>query len=335
MDQIVLVQCSDAHFQSRFDSPGDGFVDGWRSHSLTLCRGFQAAIRQVRLDLRLQKTKAVYFLMCGDLSSFGSHGNFSAGHAFFRGRRPINLDYPGVTVGLALPDDLLRMVPGNHDHWKGRPLPVQKRYNTNLFPTQFRTTPWWDHTIVDGSLCIDLFGIDSNSDMRERIVGGRWDTTLARGKVSQYELQHLDTHLEAAANLKDIPYRVRLVMVHHSFTVPPQLFDAQQLERGSADTLINLARKHAVSGFLTGHVHTSNVSLLATPEPGQGQRACWEIRSATTLQGPERFQDENGFFVHQFSVEGLAVRWRLWQYTWAPSAGKFANVMGQGPLAEL
>jgi hypothetical protein len=331
MDQIVLVHCSDMHFQSRFDSAGDGFFKGWRSHSVTLCRGFQAALRLAQQNLKLPATTPLYVLMSGDLSAFGSYGDFAAGHAYFRGKRPLNLDRPVFELGLGLPNHLLRMIPGNHDHWKGRPLPIHRRHNAGLFPTQFRTTPWWDHHLVEGDLRVDLFGVDSNSAMREGRLRGRWDTSLARGRISDDELRKLDSALKASAQATDIPCRIRVVMVHHSFSVPPQLLEAQQLHRMSARMLLYLARKHRVSAFLTGHVHTSDIKLLAVHEHG----GCWEFRSATTVQGPERHQEENGFFIHQIVRVGRRVWWRLWQYVWAPGIGAFINGDPTKPLAEL
>jgi 3',5'-cyclic AMP phosphodiesterase CpdA len=329
MDQIALVQCSDLHFQSRFDSTGDGLFDGWRSQSVTLCRGFQAALTLARQDMKLPREVLLHVLMCGDLSCFGSNGDFAAGHAYFRGRRPLNLDRPLFELGLALPNHLLRMIPGNHDHWKGRPLPFHKRHNSDLFPTQFRTTPWWDRHLIAGDLRIDLFGIDSNSAMREQFLAGRWDTTLARGRISQGEIRQLDHDLAASLEAADQPCRIRVVMVHHSFSVPPNMVDAQQLQRDSADMLLYLARKHRIFAFLTGHVHTSDIKLLASHDQG----GCWEFRSATTLQGPEQHQEENGFFIHQIFRERNSILWRLWQYVW--SAGKGAFINGNGPLAEL
>ena len=95
------------------------------------------------------------------------------------------------------------------------------------------------------------------------------------------------------------------------------MLGAQKLHDDSAKRLLDLADKYNITAILTGHIHTSRV----WPYRVRAHRpVIWEMRCATTLQGPAGRQTEQGFFVHQLVLEDDRIKWHLWQYLWRGDA---------------
>ena len=172
----------------------------------------------------------------------------------------------------------------------------------------------------------DLFGVDSNSAMRESFVGGRWDTTLARGKISDAELRQLDLDLTASRKEQD-GLRIRVVMVHHSFSAPSRLLDAQQLHPQSVEMLLYLAK---TSDFCLSHGSCAFEQYHATRsrEATVFRISYCDNRPRTRARpgGKRLFHPPGGARAERGAVEVVAIRLE---------AGDGAFINGMEPLAEL
>src|SRR5439155_16583024 len=217
---------------------------------------------------------------------------------------------PQAETGMAAPDNRIAAVPGNHDHWGGQKSIWPRAYSPYIFPDHFRRAPWyklWTSSL--GTLQLEIYGIDSNSGLKDQQKSLR-----ARGGFSREQLVALE-NLLIKNGKEEIPqgvYRIRAIITHHSlwYTSRLQVLGLEELDDTSRDDLLALAERHHVSAVLTGHTHDSG---LIPPKAWP----VWELRSAATLKGPAKSGlRARGFLAHRLSIGRDGPTWSVWRLHW-------------------
>lgn len=315
MEQIVLIQMSDAHFEADLLNRRFGWIGGYRAHDVLLCLGFQTALRHVRQVTELTENEHPTLLLSGDLTATGMPGEFSAGDLFLRGQRPVDFDDPLSCIGLLLRPTQICTIPGNHDHWDGQTLPPGA-YNHNIIGQHFQSTPW--RLPIDShphkKLVLELFAIDSNSGMKHSATVV--DRLRARGKIADEEFDDLE-HLLKRRKEPSHQTVVRAITVHHPFSINARipLLDAQPLNSKSRARLTSIASQYGISAVLNGHTHRFYFEGHTAGSHSHSAKF-WEMRCASTFQGPAAAKNQ-GFLVHQLQLQDAdKVVWRVWLYRW-------------------
>ena len=309
MEPISFVQISDVHFGTALLSTAYGWIGGYAPHAFVLCSALPVAFADARVLTGLGDDQPLYLVVSGDLTAGGYACEFAVAHAFLRTRPRIQRSAPGNLFGLAMPDDHLAAVPGNHDHWRGapkfRPPPA---YSPKTIRAQFRRTPWRKRWPSQGPTGVELFGVDSNSGL-----AGTATNTFAKGAISTTEFDELDALLTASVGSG----LVKAIVCHHSLSYAGGVFDARPLDDFSRERLLAIAAQHRVSAILTGHTHDFDFTRrdVADPRSAANIRAVWELRSASTLQGPPK-PARQGFLLHRIGESGASLRWSSWRYMW-------------------
>ena len=192
---LAFAHISDLHFSDVMLDRKRYLTRHQGPHDPIYCNALHNALNRIRLQMRLGPTDQIGIVVSGDITRTGDVGEFGVAHTFMR-ERPRMSRQNGNRFGLGVDDDHLGVVPGNHDQWQGRggygnfALGVPS-INPALIGVQFRQTPWHKRwTSADGSVSVDLFGIDSSSDFR---AGQR--NYFQRGTISSQELADLDSKL--------------------------------------------------------------------------------------------------------------------------------------------
>jgi hypothetical protein len=284
MDRILLFHLSDLHFGSGFLGTSDPRV-GLGGHEIGLCEPLQLALKEAPFeDFHItQEDKLVYFIG-GDLTRSGSLHDFQLVFTALFSQLEWFKDLTGtvdaVELGLTLADTY--SIPGNHDHWKGKPVQLYPypifppAYHAGIFPDLMATTPWRQPIpSANGKFILELFGIDSSEGLRGQSTNFR-----ARGKLSQEELhgvknpaggvvrKGLEQLLDDArsAEAADHVPRLRAVGCHHSFGNRNGLADAWPLDGNSITNLLQLCRKFKVHAVLTGHALLSQLAAKSAKQ---------------------------------------------------------------------
>jgi hypothetical protein len=324
MDQIVLLHCSDVHFgeipaNNRFHRWGP--MKAQNAHDFLLCLGLRPALEDMRDLTDLTDDQEVKIVVSGDLTLAGGDKEFLVGHSFLRSlyrvRREPASDVAGFDIqsnGNA--EDLpLRAVPGNHDHWWGSRFMWGN--NPNIRGAHFRDTPWllsWR----TGALVLEVGGLDSCAgiDPRQRNVKQIGSLDLSKG--GEFKILKDSLRQSNANGLPDgVARRVRVIVVHHSLAYAGGLRGALKLDDDSKQALLELAEEFQIAAYLTGHTHDF---FFEPPFPTlpNGSHRVYELRSASTLQGPHDRHDPEppGFWAHKVSFDGKQVKWTAWRYYW-------------------
>jgi 3',5'-cyclic AMP phosphodiesterase CpdA len=305
LEQVCVLHLSDLHTNHIIANNQFGWVPGWRAHEFLLCKALSASIENIRSDLEMEG-KPLRLVVSGDLTATGGAKEFPVAHSLLRSLWRVRRLMPGGEVGFRVVDEQMAVVAGNHDQWNGQTTPPVS-LNAGLAPSHFRRTPWkkeWR----EGSLVIEVFGIDSNAGL----TGTNW---RARGRYAEEDLVKLRDLLESAndAPPKGSESRVRVIVTHHSpsYLAPvySRPFHCTELDPRSREDLVKICEDHRVTAVLTGHTHDFLFKRL-TPRSGGPM----ELRSASALQGPESRVPAPGFLVHRVKKEKSQTIWAAWRY---------------------
>jgi hypothetical protein len=324
MSNIALLHCSDLHIGQEPGNDQFEKIPLFRlanAHALPLGRGLREVVDDVAVQCGLGEDEDAYIVMSGDLTARGHAKEFVVAHSFLRSfwrevRSPEN-QLAGMDVRDSLNDSAPRLaaVSGNHDQWKGKSYRNNVGYNPNLKGTHFRAT-YWRRAWQSGELELELYGLDSNAGLSTTFsLNQRGQLDLSKnGEVDQLEA-YLGKN-QSPILPDGIRYQVRALVLHHSLA-------SSGLRRDSRDRLLALAETYHIAAILTGHTH----DFLANPMdtmPNK-QRKVYELRSASTMQGPEnRSRPSPGFLAHRIFVDGNRVRWKAWRYKWDSWTQSFA-----------
>lgn len=318
---LAFAHISDLHFSDVMLERKRYLTRHQGPHDPIYCKGLQNALNRIRLAAGLRKDEQMGVVVSGDLTRTGSMGEFGVAQTFMREHPRMSRQHNN-RFGIAVDDDHLGAVPGNHDQWQGQGgyarfaagVPAS---NPALRGVQFKPTPWhkrWN--APDRSVALDLFGIDSSSDFSQ---GQR--NYFQRGTISDHELNQLEDLLRGTPVE---PHVARAVVCHHSIAFKTVSQQMEALDAASRARLVRICRGQRVSAILTGHTHDLRCEPIATGA-GQGTRELWELRSGATVAVPPvalpgQAPQVPGFLVHSIRASGAKVSWTARQVAWGLNA---------------
>ena len=320
-DPIVLAHISDLHFGEVLANNLFSFrskVLHYPPHDFTLVLDFPNALEYIRVNLLdLADEELINIVMSGDVTATGLPTEFAVAHALLRSRVRIKREGLSRHAGFATPDDQIGAVPGNHDHFNGLQFMSRPRaYTASIFPDHFRLTPWVkEWRCLSGKLTLELHGIDSNSGLVPRRTNFR-----AKGSFATTELDLLEENLKRSDSRAAEPgnVRVRALVTHHSlmYAGVGAAFGAVALDYASRNKLLEIAAKYKIKVIMTGHTHDAAFHPHQVTDPNGIMNEAWEIRSATTFQGPAR-PNKQGFWCHVIWLSDEGPQWYGWRFHWA------------------
>lgn len=318
IDQIVLVQISDPHCAAEILNSTFSWVPGQSGHDVLLMDALALAMDDVWTHFGLRSRDDLYLVMSGDLSRFGLPEEFATGVALFHGFLPSPGTHPSMGIGTGLSMQRLLLIPGNHDHWGGRPrlLINYGAHNPRIYGSlstpraPFEPLPWrFRMTSTMQGFRLHLYGLDSNSGLE-----GKTHNVRAGGCINPAEIARLHRMIldEQPSNQRVL----RAITLHHPVTRDWHEPLLGPLDRPSWKLLHPLIAKHGITALLTGHTHRTCHERYG---PGREMRrfACWEHRAPTVLQGPAAL-GKQGFLVHRLTNEKGSpyISWLTEEYTW-------------------
>ena len=328
--QVAFVQWSDLHVGTGLlPRPEDfwGFPrSGYNPHDFRLLQPLELALADAPRLVGLPTGTPMEMVISGDITQFGTDNDYATSLALLHQRWQWSFDVPGRWLGFALPRDRTHTIPGNHDHW--RRAKYQTGYSRGLAPAWFDSTPW--RRVIpspDGTIQLELYGIDSNSGLEDPKKPQKRNL-FAAGEVSSAEIARLRQLLkDADAARVTGPSVVRALVCHHAFTGS---HTTHGLRQTSLQTLLQLALDFGLRVVLTGHTHTFEVHdwpyTVST-----GSTVLKELRCGTTLQGSKAKNGLQGFLVHRIRrVPGTSdCEWTAWRYQ---TGGKVYQVDEVNPV---
>lgn len=315
---IAIAHISDLHFGDVLANNVFSFAShrvGYAAHDFMLCLDFPNALEFIRAELLdISDDEVINTVVSGDLSATGIERDFIVAHTILRSRVRIKRDGLGRDAGFSLADDRIGAVPGNHDHWNGLHLSRPRAYTPSIFPTHFRQTPWvkrWSDAA--SKIELEIYGIDSNSGLASMRTNLR-----ARGSFSKAELDGLRIELEKSKKraVEEGTSRVRALVTHHSLSYAGGPFGAMTLDYTSRDELLKIAAEYKIAVIMTGHTHDLDAHPHPVHDPNGIINEVWELRSATTFQGPA-WPKHQGFWCHTIWLSANGPRWYGWRFQWA------------------
>jgi hypothetical protein len=312
MPQIAFIQLADTHIGHRLMDnwmwPIAPF-SGYNPHDDRLFAGLEQAFVAARTKGGLTAQQPLYVLMNGDLTAGGRANDFALALELLFARHPY-VKWPAPeSWGLGLVPEFVRFVPGNHDHWNSDL--VQRGYQADICRKYLPPPTPWVHTWRDGSLAVEVYGIDSNSGFEDqRMNYNPW----AGGKLSGNEQSRLTKLLQdsdqALGSVRPRP--VRIFLCHHAMS---NAFLPRPLDDPGRDLLLYFAGKHKVSAVLTGHNHAFPPTPWMQTSPADSTWRLMELRSASACAGKAK-EGNHGFYLHRISVDNAQTkaRWEAWRF---------------------
>jgi 3',5'-cyclic AMP phosphodiesterase CpdA len=259
-------------------------------------------------------------VVTGDLTRCGNSQEISNAADFLGGF--LDLQPPsGNLVGLETADWKRRSIPGNHDHWSGRPTifggPTREFFNQ--FPAG--SLPWvlGSQQLANGRV-LTWIGVNSDADVSP------WGPTrlCARGSFA--------SQLRSAAARLGLrqPEEIRVLLVHHSWHRSGARLS---MEKASRQAFAQFLRDCDIQIVLTGHIHDPYVDWIPPTAPSTSP--VLECRCGTTTivdvvpstwrnvfrNLPKRRWPPNSLLVHRIYEESEAVRWEVQTFVRVPGRG--------------
>jgi 3',5'-cyclic AMP phosphodiesterase CpdA len=327
-DIIVIIHISDLHIGRVLHNNTFPYLfSGYAAHDFILCTAMPPALEDVRDLTGLPDEAPLRFVVSGDITATGDLREYAVAELILD-------DLAGMGGGPRTPPSVLASsrryrpptnlasVPGNHDQWDGHTLWMWG-YNPNLAGVRFEPCGWrggW----ASGDLEVELWGLDSNAGfppMPPPPPGySNWCAlgALDLSPTGQIARSREDlTASDLAGPQGEAKVRVRAFCVHHSPSyVPSPMWPVLYLLDDSKAALLSLAEDYRVVAFLTGHTHDFGPGApLSTAQSWK----VWELRSASTFQGPAtRRKPSPGFLVHKIWLDDhRRPHWHTWAYSWA------------------
>ena len=234
---LSILHISDLHVAGALFSPEHGLP---RRHHPDL---FTA------LDRYWKAEPADYVVATGDISTDGQVRSLEAARQFLSGSVPG--PGTGAAVGLGLAErGRLFVVPGNHDRYAGRYLPISNQIANfeSVFgdwfanPGRPRAAGW----MTSSDLRVRVLAIDSMGD-------AGWGS-VARGKVHADDLEWLRAVYDEDTGRRE-PCDLRLLLLHHHVAIPDsRRFNRWTKLKNVTDALESMLRAD-VDVVMFGHQH--------------------------------------------------------------------------------
>jgi 3',5'-cyclic AMP phosphodiesterase CpdA len=311
---LTILQISDLHIGAIDPATGDALIstaaaqlfanftwfDGVLGHH---ARALQD-LKKFRSDL-VDAGEDPLVIVSGDITRVGDGVEFDTANDFLSSQIDLNPPH-GNYVGLHCSKWLDTAIPGNHDHWPGRPVVRGGPHPT--FATYFppNKLPYvWSRTLANGRV-LQLIGVNTDADVnpnghnkRLRAVGS-FQSQLARAAP-----------ILGAKKSEDI----RVLLMHHSWHKRGPLLS---IDRGTRGALNQFFPTHGIQIVLTGHTHKPLHRRFVITAGD-----ILECRCGTTTQHdqipylwrtlfgtfPRRWWSENTLLVHRLYDEGGSTRW--------------------------
>jgi Calcineurin-like phosphoesterase len=315
---LVLVQLSDLHIGEIDPQTGDAQVSKIEALFYSNCSWLDGVlghhgraledVAQFLQDLK-KAGETPHLVITGDLTRIGNSNEFDNAIAFFTTGVDIRPPH-GNYVCLQCNDWRTRTIPGNHDHWPGRPVVFGKPDPSffKCFYPKPDSLPYTRQVWLPNGRLLRLIGINTDADVspnghqRLRAVGS-FQTQLAAVAPMLGPLQQRE---------------IRVLLMHHSWHRQGPLLC---IDRGTRASLERFLVDHNVRLVLTGHTHKA---LLQHFVPNvRGAASVLECRSGTTTQidqvpyawrnllgsMPKARWPSNTLLVHRLYDQGGSVRW--------------------------
>jgi 3',5'-cyclic AMP phosphodiesterase CpdA len=321
--RVTLMQISDLHFGEIDRFTGDAVVtplarrltantscfDGVLGHH---ARGLQH-LDQFWRKIRTEEDPDAQVVVSGDVTSCGGWNEFSNADTFLSS----TLSMPFGAVGLGFPMWQQQAIPGNHDHWPGKPVILGKPNPT--VASSFLSGYPRVRSIRRGSgRPIHLITINTDSDVHPR------------GRHRLFAIGNFQSQLVAAkSKLSALEEKgIRVLALHHSWHKKKGFLRISRASRGALEQFLE---QESISIILTGHVHTPLVrhfTVSREPSPHAAMRI-WECRCGTTTQIDKisyaaksflwRFPSRdnwpsNSLLVHRILEDDAGIRWSVETY---------------------
>jgi 3',5'-cyclic AMP phosphodiesterase CpdA len=259
-------------------------------------------------DLRNMETE-VQLIVTGDLTAMAHRQEFDIANQFLAGilRGP-----EGDRVGLEVLNWSDRAIPGNHDHWAGKPIPIGGGRSPALrryFPKDKLPQIQPVFPLGDGRQ-LRLLQIDTDAD-----VGFRGRLKALGSFVSQ--LKTLTTML---ASLGPNDNEIRVLCLHHS---PTYRGPTLEITPTSRTELHKFILQNQVAVLLCGHIHRPPWAKLFSVGSGVDiLEACCgtttqidpTIGRKEELEGLVDTHCENSLFVHRLLEWNGNIKWETELY---------------------
>jgi 3',5'-cyclic AMP phosphodiesterase CpdA len=233
---LSILHISDLHLAGKLFSPERGLQ---RPHDPDLF---------VALDGYWQAEPTDYVVATGDISTDGQVQSLETARQFLCGSVP--RPEASRPIGLRLADHRLFLVPGNHDRYAGRYLPISRQITNfeSVFGGSFgnpgrpRAAGW----MTSSDLRLRVLALDSMGD-------AGW-ASVAKGKVHDDDLDWLHAVYDEDTLRKE-PCDLRLLVLHHHVAIPDsRKFNRWTKLKNVADALESMLRAD-IDIVMFGHEH--------------------------------------------------------------------------------
>jgi predicted phosphodiesterase len=314
---LTLIHVSDLHFGH--PAPITAEVKEWWCKFPALSGYFGHCGRALRyLEEKIARIRAdepnSLLLVTGDLTAYASDEQFALALSYLQGRATFS---HGRSLGLQFEHNAM-MIPGNHDHWSGKPAEhlsdlVMYGGPTEVFGRVFPQMPTLhiEREISEGRRLV-MVGIDTDAGLKDSSP----NKFFARG--------HFVEQLRQAEDLfgGDPDVEIRVLAMHHSRMNHKFVCGIHQNSREALDKFIQ--RNH-ISVLLSGHVHVCRTDH----ESVRYGNIIWrllESRCGTTSQRsieplgcPQVKLQPNSFLVHRLYEEtDLSIYWNIEEFVRGP-----------------
>lgn len=233
---LSILHISDLHVGGDLFSPVSGLP---RSHDPELF---------VALDGYWQTEPADYVVVTGDISTDGEATSLDSARQFLYA----SVQRPGTSaaIGLHLPTQgRLFLVPGNHDRYGGRFLPISRQIENfeSVFGGSFqnpgrpRAAGWMESSDIR----VRVLAVDSMGD-------AGW--SVARGKVHQDDLDWLQTVYREDLR-KSEKCDLRLLLLHHHVALPDSRSFSRWTKLKNVNETIESMLRADIDMVMFGHEH--------------------------------------------------------------------------------
>ncbi len=325
---LTLVHISDLHIAELDPATGDAAIsertrklisnltwfDGLLGHHSIALQQLERFWREI-----VGSDPNTQLIVSGDITRCGSAQELSNASQFLSA----SLAMPWGTAGLGVRQWLDLTIPGNHDHWSGKPHvfggpepSVARSLLNGRFP--------WIQQVTLGGHRVQFIGIDTDTEVSPRSRS----RLLAIGKF-QSQLAEAKTEL-----LKHPDYSVRVLVMHHSWHKKDGVLRIAKASRGA---LAQFLDEEDVRIVLSGHVHRPAVKGF---QPVAAGHTVYECRCGTTTQIDKMSYDaksllgafparpdwpSNSLLVHRlFELPGGRLQWEV--ETFVRARRKFTKV---------
>jgi 3',5'-cyclic AMP phosphodiesterase CpdA len=235
--------------------------DGLLGHS------YGSLVRLEKLHAKLQAEENSSLIVTGDLTAYGAESQFATATEFLGG-----LLWPPTVathIGLRQKSWKLTSIPGNHDHWCGKPVIFGRP--TSALSRHFPTLPSTSQYPLKSGQFLNFLRIDSDADVNPYFS----NRFFARGCFTS-QLDSLSAKLPVPQETE-----IRVLLVHHSYSISGPALAMTPLSKAALNDFIV---DHKISVVLCGHIHQPpffspvNATHLKRTQP------FLEARSGTTTQ---------------------------------------------------